>query len=1129
MAFIHLHVHTEYSLLDGMTSIDELIKKCGENNMNSVAITDHGNIYGAIALYKKAKANRIKPIIGCEMYTTRDGIDKKINKELGHIILLAENNEGYHSLCKLVSTSFVEGFYYKPRIDFNLLRENHDGLIALSACVQGDVQKTLLQKGYEEGKKVALELLDIFGENNFFLEIQNQGLEDELRLKPLLKQLSADINVPLVATNDIHYANKEDAEAHDALLCIETNRKIDEEDRMRFPNDEFYFKSEQEMSDLFYDMPEAIEMSQKIADRCEISFENIDNESAHYHLPTFNPPDNKSSKDYLKELCLIGLNKKYGENAKEHLDRLNMELDIINSMGFTDYFLIVWDFINYANNNDIAVGPGRGSAAGSIVSYSLNITDIDPIQFDLFFERFLNPERVSMPDIDIDFENRNKMVEYVTKKYGSDKVSQIITYSKLKAKAVIKDIARVMDIDFNSSNNLTKPFPTVSSWTLKDALHETPEILKAEKANDSSAIATLSGARNLKELASENIRYKKLIRICEKLEGRIRGAGIHAAGVVITDKPITSYLPLSKNKDEISSGFDKDEVEELGLLKMDFLGLETLVTIKNALRMIEQNHGVKIDFTKDHSYDDPKVYELLSSGNTYGVFQLESHGMIEFFKKLKPKDIEDVTAGISLYRPGPMDSIQRFIDGKAAPEKISYPHEKLKEVLSVTYGCIVYQEQVMQIVRDLAGYSLARSDLVRKAMGKKKQDVMEKEESIFIYGNDSYNVTGCVKNGIPEQTAKKIWEDMADFAKYAFNKSHAASYAINAYRTAYLKCHYPKEFLAATMTSSINITEKIKKYMSNATSMGIKTTTPNLLESEYDFSVKDGKIVFALGALKGVGHSAVDEIISLRDKIKEIDLTSDRSFQEFVELLDTSKVNKTALEAFINSGATDIFKGTRAQKRELLPMILDKAKKQKPETNSGQQTLFDLDPNLTTATNIWFELPANAIDDEKLNLDLEVEVSGIHLSGHPIAKYHDVIQKLENLKDTTFVRDKDDYYSGQNKTVKFVYADEILDETNPKKLGNNSPIRGVFMLSSIRKVTTKKGDPMAFLEVEDETEKIVAVVFPRFYKKVESVLIKNEIVVIKGTIQKRKDEQTNIIADLITPIEVVKQKLSQTS
>ena len=939
MAFTHLHVHTEYSLLDGAARIGDLVARAKELGMTSLAITDHGVMFGVIDFYRECKKQGIRPVIGCEVYTAARTLfdkDAERDKRMGHLVLLAKNNQGYKNLMKIVSEGYRHGFYYKPRIDKNVLRQYHEGLIALSACLAGEIPHRLLNGDYEGAKKEALEMLDIFGEGNFYLELQDQGLEEEARILPDMKRLHAETGIPFVATNDSHYVRQEDAVAQDILMCIQMGTTVDEENRMRFSNDQFYLKSEDEMRKIFASIPEACDNTEKIAQQCDVTFT-----FGELHLPDFQAPEGLTKPQYLRKLCEKGLAERYPEAEGEELadlqERLNYELSTIENMGYVEYFLIVWDFINYAKENHIMVGPGRGSAAGSIVAYTLRITDIDPIKYGLIFERFLNPERVSMPDIDIDFcyERRGEVIDYVTRKYGEDKVSQIITFGTMKAKQAVRDVGRVLNVSYPETDAIAKAIPFALKMTIDKALEMSPE-LKAKYEGDETT--------------------RKVIDMARAIEGMPRHASTHAAGVVISRDSIDEYVPLYLADKGLSTQFNMTTIEELGLLKMDFLGLRNLTIIRDALAMIEKDHGVKIDFSR-MEYDDPKVYEIIAKGNTEGIFQLESGGMTQFMKNLKPDCFEDIVAGISLYRPGPMASIPTYIENKKHPHNIAYIHKSLEPILSVTYGCLVYQEQVMQIVRDLGGYSYGRSDLVRRAMSKKKMDVMLEEKEYFIHGktDDDGNVeiAGCVRNGVPEDAAEEIFNQMVSFAEYAFNKSHAAAYAVLAYETGYLKVHYPAEFMAALMTSVTGDANSISKYMRNCQEMGIQVLPPDVNESDKKFSVTDGKIRFGLSGVKNVGDGVIEAIIEARETKG---IPSD--IFRFIENLDVHKINKKAIESLIKAGALDCFDPNRAAHIGIYESLIESAQSSAKKNIEGQLSLFQLAADTMEESNVVNRLPA---------------------------------------------------------------------------------------------------------------------------------------------------------------------------
>jgi len=974
--FAHLHVHTEYSLLDGFSRVKKLVQRAKELNMSSIAITDHGCMFGVIDFYKTAKKEGIKPIIGCEVYTAARGLrdkDPNYDKWQGHLILLAKNMTGYKNLIKLVSTSYVEGFYYKPRVDIEELKKYSEGIIALSACLAGDVAQALMDRNYEKAKKVTLEYRDIFGEENFYLEIQDHNLPEQREVNSALVKLSKETGIPLVATNDIHYVNKEDSKIHDVLMCIQMGKTVNDPNRMRFGSDEFYLKSREEMEELFPYAPEAIDNTVKIAEQCNVEFDFNT-----IHLPKYDVPEGYTPDTYLRELCFNGLKERYENPSDEIIERLNYELDVIERMGYVEYFLITWDFINFSKENNIMVGPGRGSAAGSIVAYTLKITDIDPIKYSLLFERFLNPERVSMPDIDIDFcyERREEVIDYVKRKYGEDHVAQIITFGTMGAKAAIRDVGRVLDTPYNKVDKIAKEIPFALGMTIDKALDTNP---------------------NLRELYEQDRETREIIDISKQIEGMLRHASTHAAGVVISKNPVDEYVPLYKHQESITTQFTMTTLEELGLLKMDFLGLRTLTVIRDVLDLIEKNHNRKIDFSK-MDYDDPKVYELLSSGNTAGVFQLESAGMKSFMKQLKPDNFEDIVAGISLYRPGPMDSIPTYIENKNNPQNVKYLHEKLKPIMEVTYGCLVYQEQVMQVVRDLGGYSYGRSDLVRRAMGKKKMDVMEEERRYFIHGKEDENgnieIPGCIRNGVPEDIADKIFDDMIDFAKYAFNKSHAAAYGVLSYQTAYLKAYYPVEFMAALITSVMGNTDKVVEYIRECSALKIDVLKPDINKSFSKFSVEGHNIRFGLAAVKNVGVNIINNIINERElNGKFLD------FNDLVKRLDSKDTNKRVIESLIKCGAFDEISENRASLMAGYEGVLDSIAMDRKKNIQGQISLFDAfgGSEETSQLNEVSAIPKIKEFEEREKLNLEKEVLGMYVSGHPLSQFEEELQRNISL------------------------------------------------------------------------------------------------------------------------------------
>lgn len=1077
MAFTHLHVHTEYSLLDGSSKIGELAARAKELGMDSMAITDHGVMYGVIDFYRAARAAGIKPIIGCEVYVSPGSrFDRETvhgEDRYYHLVLLAENNTGYQNLMKIVSKGFVDGFYYKPRIDEEVMREYHEGIIALSACLAGEVPRYLEKGLYEEAKEAAKRHLEIFGEGNYFLELQDHGIPLQRQVNQGIMRLSKELNIPLVATNDCHYINAEDWEAHDILLCIQTGKKVSDENRMRYEGGQYYVKSEEEMRQLFPYAPEAIENTHKIAERC-----NVEIEFGVTKLPRFDVPDGYDSWGYLNHLCDEGFALRYPDDDGTLRARLDYELGTIKSMGYVDYFLIVWDFINFAKSHGIAVGPGRGSAAGSIVAYCLKITDIDPIRYQLLFERFLNPERVSMPDIDVDFcyERRQEVIDYVVEKYGKDQVAQIVTFGTLAARGVIRDVGRVMDLPYSLCDQVSKMVPAELNITLDLALQKNPE---------------------LKALYESDEQVKKLIDMSKRLEGLPRHTSMHAAGVVISRTSIDEYVPLSRGADgTIVTQFTMTTLEELGLLKMDFLGLRTLTVIQDAVKMIEKDYGVKLDL--EHiDYDDKKVMDSLGTGKNEGVFQLESGGFKTFMKELKPTTLEDIIAGISLYRPGPMDFIPKYLKGKNDPASITYTCPQLEPILKPTYGCIVYQEQVMQIVRDLAGYTLGRSDLVRRAMSKKKAAVMAKERQNFVYGNAEEGVKGCIANGIDEKTANQIYDDMTDFAKYAFNKSHAAAYAVVAYQTAFLKFYYPKEFMAALMTSVMDNTTKVSEYILACRNMGIPILPPDINEGYSGFSVSGNGIRYGLSAIKSVGRAVVDVIIAERENGGLF-----KSLEDFVSRMSNKEVNKRTLESFIKSGALDTLPGTRKQKLIVSGDLLESKAREKKTVMEGQLSFFDLAPE-EEKNNFQITFPNVGEYDKQTLLAFEKETIGIYVSGHPMEEYRELWEKNVTAKTSDFVVDED------GKTV-------VEDNSNVVIGG---------MITSKKVKTTKTNQLMAFITIEDLVGTVEVLVFPKIYEKNRPSFTEENKVFVRGRASIGDDPVGKLICEEVIPFTDIPNEL----
>ena len=1078
MAFAHLHVHTEYSLLDGSNKIKEYVEKIKALGMTAGAITDHGVMYGVIDFYKAAREAGINPVLGCEVYVAPGSrLDREMvhgEDRYYHLVLLAENNTGYSNLMKIVSKGFVEGYYYKPRVDMEVLEKYHEGIIALSACLAGEVQRNLVRGMYEEAKEVAYRYERCFGKGNFFLELQDHGIPEQKLVNQQLLRMSQETGIELVATNDVHYTNAEDAEPHDILLCLQTGKKLADEDRMRYEGGQYYVKSEEEMKSLFPYALQALENTQKIADRCHVEIE-----FGHTKVPHFEVPEGYDSWTYLNKLCHEGLDKRYGADAPKYLQKLDDELAVIKNMGYVDYFLIVWDFIHYAREHDIMVGPGRGSAAGSLVSYTTGITDIDPVRYNLIFERFLNPERVSMPDIDVDFcfERRQEVIDYVVEKYGKDCVTQIVTFGTLAARGVIRDVGRVMDLPYNFVDTIAKAIPNELGITIDKALMMNPELRSMYESDES---------------------VKKLIDMSRRLEGLPRHTSMHAAGVVISQKPMDEYVPLSRASDgTITTQFTMTTIEELGLLKMDFLGLRTLTVIQNAVRLAEKSSGKKIDMNAI-DYNDKKVLDSLGTGKTDGVFQLESAGMKNFMKELKPQSLEDVIAGISLYRPGPMDFIPAYIKGKDHPESITYDCPELEPILAPTYGCIVYQEQVMQIVRDLAGYTWGRSDLVRRAMSKKKGKVMEQERKNFVYGNPEENVPGCIARGIDEKVANKIYDNMIDFAKYAFNKSHAAAYAVVAYQTAYLKYYYPVEFMAALMTSVLDNTSKVSEYIYTCRQMGIAILPPDINEGEGGFSVSGQAIRYGLSAIKSIGRPVIDAIVEER-KIRGPFTT----LKDFITRLSGREVNKRTIENFIKAGALDGLEGNRRQKMMIYGSLLDALNQEKKTTMAGQMTLFDIAPEEDKA-EYEIRLPDVEEYDKEVLLGFEKEVLGIYISGHPLEEYMERLKKNTNAVTTDFVLD---------------------EETGTLKVSDGTKVRIGGMITDKVIKYTKNNKAMAFITLEDLVGTVEIIIFPKDYERYAKYLENDAKVFVEGRVTAEEDRNGKLICEKIISFDEVKREL----
>ncbi len=1080
MAFAHLHVHTEFSLLDGSNKIKEYVRYVKELGMDSAAITDHGVMYGVVDFYKAAKEVGINPVIGCEVYVApHSRFDRELTggeDRYYHLVLLAENNTGYANLVKIVSKGFTEGYYYRPRVDLEVLEQYHEGIIALSACLAGEVPR-YIQKGLvDEAKKAALKYQSIFGKDNYFLELQDHGIPAQQSVNSVLLRMSKELDIPLVATNDVHYTYAEDAQPHDVLLCLQTGKKVSDEDRMRYEGGQYYVKSEEEMKGLFPYAWEAVENTQRIADRCHVEIE-----FGHYKVPHYDAPQGYDSWTYLNKLCQDGMKERYPEDDGTLQERLAYELDTIKNMGFVDYFLIVWDYINFCRENGIAVGPGRGSAAGSIVSYCLKITNIDPIKYSLLFERFLNPERVSMPDIDVDFcfERRQEVIDYVGQKYGSDRVVQIVTFGTMAAKGVIRDVGRVMDLPYAYVDRLAKMIPVEQNQgvSIDRALEMNPEF---------------------KSLYEEDEQVHSLIDMCRRLEGLPRHTSMHAAGVVICPEAADEFVPLSRGSDgSITTQFPMTTIEELGLLKMDFLGLRTLTVIQNAVRLVKESKGIDIDIDAI-DYDDKAVLASLGTGRTDGVFQLESGGMKSFMKELKPQSLEDVIAGISLYRPGPMDFIPKYIKGKNHPETVTYDCPQLEPILAPTYGCIVYQEQVMQIVRELGGYTMGRSDLVRRAMSKKKQYVMEQERKNFTYGNPEEGVPGCVANGIDAKVADHIYDTMMDFAKYAFNKSHAACYAVVAYQTAYLKYYYPVEFMAALMTSVIDNPGKVAEYIMTSRAMGIQILPPDINEGANGFSVSGGQIRYALSAIKSVGRPLIDAVVAEREARGPY-----LNLGDFVTRVTDRDMNKRIVEHFIKAGAMDSLGGTRKQLLSVYLQVIEGIQQNRKNNLAGQISLFDI-AGEEEKVDFRVSLPDVGEYSKEMLLAFEKEVLGIYISGHPLEEYQELWKKHIT-----------------NTTADFVWN----EETNETRVQDGAKVTIGGMIAEKKIKYTKSEKVMAFLQVEDLVGAIEVIVFPKDYERYGNSIVEDGKIFVKGRVSVEEDKDAKLVCEQITPFEQVPRKL----
>lgn len=1087
MSFTHLHLHTEYSLLDGSSKIKELVNKVKELGMDACAITDHGVMYGVIDFYKECHKQGIKPILGCEVYVAPSS---RFDKEVGtgtryhHLVLLAENNLGYKNLMKLVSKGFTEGFYYKPRVDYELLREYHEGIIACSACLAGVVSANLRAGDFEKAKEEALTLNEIFGQGNFFLELQDHGLEVQKYVNQGMMRLSNETGIPLVATNDCHYIEEEDAMAHDILICIQTQKTVHDTNRMRYEGGQFYLKSDEEMRSLFHYIPEAIENTEKITSRC-----NVEIEFGHYHLPKYPLPKGTTAVEYLNKVCEEGFRERYPKEKYtekemgELRERLNYELKTITDMGFVDYFLIVWDYVNFAKKSGIAVGPGRGSAAGSMVSYCLGITGVDPIKYNLIFERFLNPERLTMPDIDMDFcvERRQEVIDYVTEKYGRDRVVQIVTFGTMAAKMVIRDVGRVLDLPYGYCDKIAKMIPNELKMTIDKALLINPDLRKIYEEEEDA---------------------RTLIDMSKKLEGLPRHASIHAAGIVISKNSVDEYVPLAIGSDDVvTTQFTMGTLEELGLLKMDFLGLRNLTVIQNAVNLVnreKRKKGLPELVLSEIDMDDKNVFEMIGQGKTEGVFQLESGGMKSFMMELKPDSLEDIIAGISLYRPGPMDFIPKYIEGKKNADTVTYDCEELEPILKTTRGCIVYQEQVMQIVRDLAGYSYGRSDLVRRAMSKKKGDVMVKERNNFVYGNPEEGIKGCVANGVKEEVANKIYDEMLDFANYAFNRSHAAPYAVVTYHTAYLKYHYPKEYMAALLSSVINNVGKIAEYIYTSRKIGIEILPPDINKGESDFSVTEGGVMYGLSAIKGLGEALILEVIKERERGGEF-----RSLSDFINRLVTQGINKKNIEGLIKSGALDCLSGTRKEKMTIYMKILDNASHEKNSKMAGQMSLFDIMPKEALGS-FEIKIPKLGEFDKEDILNFEKEMLGIYISGHPLEMYGELLEKNCTGKSSDFMLSEE-------------FGEASVTEGKMYSIGG--------IAEEINMKLTKANNRMAIVKLEDMFGSMEVIFFPKDFEANAHLLVEGGKFIILGKAQLEEGRGAKLIASKVIPFSEIPKEL----
>ena len=1063
MSFAHLHVHTEFSLLDGACRIGSMMERVKELGQDAIAITDHGVMYGCIDFYKAAKAAGVKPIIGCEVYVARRGMEDRIHgvdNDPFHLVLLCENLKGYENLCYLVSQAYLRGFYGKPRVDLDLLRSHHEGLIALSACLAGGIAQHLLEEDYDAAKAYALELSEIFGPDNFYLELQDHGIPEQTPVNQGIIRISRELDLPLVVTNDAHYIRKEDAKIQDVLLCVQTGKTVDDPNRMKFSTEEFYLKSEEELRELFPNVPEALENTAKIAQRCNVEF--VFNQ---YHLPSFPVPEGYTDEEYFRKVCMDGFRERYQNPPESYKERLEYEIGVISRMGYVNYYLIVWDFIRYAKESGIPVGPGRGSGAASIAAYCMHITEVDPMQYNLIFERFLNPERISMPDFDTDFcqERRGEVIDYVTEKYGSDHVAQIVTFGTMAARAAIRDVGRALNFSYAETDAVAKQVPKTPHITLEESLKVSPK---------------------LKEMYESDDRVKTLIDTAMSLEGMPRNTSTHAAGVVITAKPVDTYVPLSCNDDTIVTQYTMTTIEELGLLKMDFLGLRNLTVIEDAQKQIQK---IDPDFRiEDVPDDDPATYQMLAEGKTQGVFQLESAGITGVCVNMKPTSIEDLTAIVALYRPGPMDSIPMFIANKLDHRKITYKTPHLEPILKVTYGCIVYQEQVIEIFRSLAGYTMGQADMIRRAISKKKQKVIEEERKVFVYGDEKQGIPGCMANGVSEQAAQSIYDEIVAFANYAFNKAHAVCYAVVSYQTAYLKCHYPRQYMAALMTSVIHDATKISGYISECKDLKIPTLPPDINHSDDPFIVEGDAIRFGMGAIKNVGRGLIRSIVAKRNEGGPF-----ASLEDFLQRMGEGELNKRAVENFIKCGAMDDFGNHRSELLAVYDLIMDSLADSRKRNIDGQLGMFSMLGAEEKAASIPIpSLPEISKADRML---MEKETTGIYLSGHPMDDYRQLLKNTHVIPIGALMGEESSYQD-----------DQIIS------------VAGI--VQTIKMKTTRNNSTMAYVTVEDDTAAIEMLAFSNVISQYGSYIRENAPVVITGRLSLRDDKEPQIIINRAGPI-----------